>query len=570
MKVSNILIAAALALGVGGVVTGAATGNGNNGDIQKLEDELSNLRSDMEAADASNKAELRAELVAMINETRDNLKAAYEAADATLMGGVTNLQNAINNALNGKDDDDEDDGIAEAIGIALSNQINTKVGGLKDAIDDLEDSLEEGFAEHQEAIELLEDAVNDLYDDLKLVAGAFVDVADGLQEIFDEIEALENAIAGYGETLDVLVASINALEAKVDGNYYTIAQVNSLLNGVNAAIATLTNLFKVNGSIVSMADLMAELSTKFAAYDAAIAAAQNGAEAQAALAGLNDAVAELNEKLDDFYGAAAKAAKANLVNKLTMYLVEFDNVINEAVAACEASYAAVDEAVPQFVYDAYAAVRASEGKELRALLNEGIAMIILAADVNEAIAVEAAYEAKMDSFLDYVAFAADKVSALADVDVLALNAEGAAYYAAAIENAAFTNDYAADKAALDLVVYGATKYKALADAADAANAALAQVAGLDADALAAFVDYNNGVAGVAGFGAGTANAADEAEIDAVCAAFAEKLDLVAAAAAVYAAKDAQDQDLDAFKAAFEAIFGNYADFDDALAAINNL
>ena len=62
-----------------------------------------------------------------------------------------------------------------------------------------------------------------------------------------------------------------ALEANINANYYTISQVNALVGTMNNAINTLADLFKVNGTIVSMADLMDTLSTRFAEIDAAVA-----------------------------------------------------------------------------------------------------------------------------------------------------------------------------------------------------------------------------------------------------------------------------------------------------------
>ena len=544
MKGKNILVTVALVLGFGGII---ANNRISDAAANKLKDEISNLRSDMEAADASNKAELKAEYTALINQTRDNLKAAYEAADEAILEGLQTLKAELKAAI------EESANLAEAADMALANQIAGKIANIVSQIEAISDSISGLEDTHAEDVADLIDVLIDLIDDLGEMETTVGAISDAFAPIETTLNAFSTTLSGLKSTVVALGSSLDALEATLESNYYTISQINGLLGSVNGAIDTLTSLFKVNGTIVSMAQLMEDLDAKFADFSTTIGTLETKADAQAAYDLLQEAIDSINSKLEEFYGEAAKEVKGQLVNKLTAFYISFrEDVIN---VKREQIKTANDGVLPTEYVALFDNIEHLYANDLRAVHEEGISRIILSANVTEATAMEAEFELRMQSVMFKVMFLAEQQIAVANVNDLIttdcpvnFTTAIADAYNAQINAVTFDDSVLLNASAAQSLVYYegliqqindivmlATGYNTLVKDLKVANAALDSLSvTLTAEQINTFKGYNNSVAAFVNYENAVANATSQDDVNNALAAIEEKFDVVAYGAQTYA------------------------------------
>lgn len=434
MKGKNILITVALVLGFGGLVATNVVGIQNN---NKLANDLSNLRSDMEAADASIKAEeeaniaaAKAEAVALITTTRDNLMAAYQAGMNTVTQGLLSAKTEIETAIA------ELAGQMEAGEAALAGQLQSGMAQLVELISEVSDDLDAGLITVEEALEEIGGAMAELQaqvDDNEEELYALEEFV--LQQFLPAYNNLAQLVSGLNTTVGQLSTAVASLQTAIANDYYTKAQMNGKLEELSNAIATLTNLFKDSeGNIVQMKAVLAQLKDiedditeinsklttingqistlqgQMSSAQSDIAAANSSMNAELSsinaeldnivntmLDGVGDKIDEINEKLDKFYGAEAQKAKGGQVQKLSQYFIDFKaSVIDKKEKEIKDANEGV---VPEAFQPLFVKVNELYNTKIRAILDEGIARIILAKDVTEAEAMEKEYETKMSSYM---------------------------------------------------------------------------------------------------------------------------------------------------------------------------
>lgn len=526
MKGKNILITVALVLGFGGIIANGGISIVNNNNLKK---DIETLRDEFEAADASNKAEITEAYTNLINATRDNLKAAFEAADASLESSLTNTRTALEAAMAEVAAD------SDAAASALANQLSAQINNILDKIQEISDNLENLEYDVEDNLDIVDanlDMIIDAINELDEMDSALV---NAFNSIVSFINSMASTLQGVVNTQTTMSNALDALENLVHTNYYTASEVNDIIAQINTTTNYLRDLFKdTNGDIVSMADLLAELDGKFTAIDTALNGLSTGSgDLGTAISNLNTALSEVNDKLDAFYGAEAQKAKGGYVNELSLYYLSFkQSVIEAKKTEVKNANAGV---IPAMYASLFENLNTIYETTLRAICDEGMSRIILAADKDEAKDMLEEYKLIMQSYMLEIDFMFEKEALLATLPAyettgLPVNftATETAYYVAQVNAVTFDSTQIEGKSAqeakdyydelvakLDLIDDLAKGYNTLVNANATAQADYATLTNITPDQKTYFCGLDDAYVAHANYVAATATVADSTDIDAV-------------------------------------------------------
>ena len=418
MKGKNILVTAACVIGFGGIVANTLVGVAT---ARELRDQINANKAEAEKGDADAKAyaaSQKQEAINEVNRTRDSLKAAYEAADASLRKGLDDAIAQIEEAkAQLEDETDAKDAALRAEIIAQLNNLVTEIsdalgdlGGDIDAVRTIADQVNQKVTVLETKVASLETAVEGLQD-------AVLEIAQSIQQIGEAIQTIATVL---GQTANALVQ----LQQQLEANYYTAAEVNNYLTTLQGSLSTIENYFKVNGNLTTLQDLVDGLP---------------------ALAGM-----------EAFNGTEATAAKAQYVAELFAIIAAYDHDVTDTYNRIVTAYGVQSLAVPAAVTTLKDNLLASSGlAELKDKMMVAMTRIILAPTKEAAKAVRDEYAGGVEYEIDALRFEEDRIKASNAVFALKTttgtyqfgNDEFAYFSDNGIMDYAFNNSTAQDKAA---------------------------------------------------------------------------------------------------------------------------
>ena len=394
MKGKNILVTAACVIGFGGIIgntlVGVATSRELNKKINennaKNNENIDKVAQDAKEADDAYKASTVAELKAYVNQTRDSINQANEAARNSLLAGIAALQNKIDAVK--EELEAEANGANEALRTQLIAQLNQLVEQVQNALNLLGDDIDAVRAAANEIaqnVTVLQNKVTELEETMGQVTAAIGQIANYLGELY-------SAAANLGERMEAAEANLTALEARLDGDYYTVAEINAYLGQMNGALNGIIAYLTVDGNVMTMESID---------------------ERVAALETLSSA---LDTDMEAFNGTEATAAKAQYVQDLFGIIAAYDHDVLDTYNEIVEGYDYQGLSVPGYITDLKDALLDSDGlAELKDKMMVAMTRIILAPTKEDAKAVRDEYAGNVEYEIDALSFELDRINASNEV-----------------------------------------------------------------------------------------------------------------------------------------------------------
>lgn len=407
MKVSNILITVALVLGLGGVAATTVVGvNGNKGS-EELKSQIEDLQSQIDTLQHQgdvDKAEIEAAYVALIEKTRDDLMAAFQAADSTLEASIASAKAELKAA----DEKLAQDFSASDAGIALA--IQSKMEDCLAMIEELGGNIEAAEGDVTSVVNAVSTILNSIIDQINTLGEGLQEVAAAYSSVASTLSSMISVINSMSNTVGLLESALDSLQNQLDANYYTTDQIDGFLSAITDTTDYLISLFQDgDGDVVSVAAMLSDLSAEFEEVKAKLLQFGTDIETnKAAIEELTQNLSDINDVLSAFNGEAAKETKGGYVNELSLYYSTFkDDVIDMKYREIDDSYA--DRGgIPNNYKELFIKINSLYNTTLRAIADEGMSRIILAADVNEAKEQLDEYKLRLKNYMLEIDFLFEK------------------------------------------------------------------------------------------------------------------------------------------------------------------
>ena len=406
MKGKTILITAGCVLGFGGIIANTTVGIV---EAKKLENDIATLRSDAQQADEDYRKATVDQLTALVENTRNNLKAAYEAADASLQAGLNNAIAAIDEAVEdiAADVDAKDAAYAKS----AADSLKALADATQDALDLLGEDIENLEEFRSQAASILGSVTNTLSE----LDGRLGDVEDELEEAAQMIDIIVDYVLYLEATLNTVASNLNVVANDLATNYYTADAVDQLLGDVDDTLADIISLFSVEdgltSGIISMQDIVDALNDQFDEYNDRFE-------------DIEDHLEEIDEKLldngegwQDFNGEETTAAKAAAIEQLFTILTSSAQEIQDVYDDICDAYGHQTRSVPASVETLYTTLHtaALEAAANNVNLYTTIAKIILAPTKEAALAVLDSVVGDVEGDINALRFELDKIEASNEV-----------------------------------------------------------------------------------------------------------------------------------------------------------